>query len=61
MSTTEVVYFLRLSGRFGSSTVGAVATGVGVAAGGGVPKSTAGAAKALPSLAGIGSIDGAGA
>ena len=57
MSTTEVVYFLRLSGRFGSSTTGALA-------GGALPNSTAGAtgaAKLLPSFDGIGSIVGAGA
>ena len=67
MSTTVVVYFLRLSGRLGSLTTGALATGAGVCSttGGGVPKSAAGvasgAAKALPSFADIGSIVGAGA
>lgn len=58
MSTTEVVYFLRLSGRFGSSTVGAGALT------GALPNSTigaAGAANAPPSFDGIGSIVGAGA
>lgn len=67
MSTTVVVYFLRLSGRLGSFITGALATGAGVSSttGGGVPKSTAGvasgSAKAPPSFAGIGSIVGAGA
>lgn len=53
-----VVYFLRLSGRFGSSTAGAlgagVAAGVSPNAGGVLPKSLAGAG------AGVGSATGAG-
>ena len=61
MSTVKVDYFLRLSGRFGSFTTGAVTTGAGAAAGGGAPKSTAGAAKLSPALAGIGSGAGSGA
>ena len=63
MSTVKVDYFLRLSGRFGSSTVGAVA-GASPNAGGALPNSTVGAgvgcATGAAAGAGTGAVVGAG-
>lgn len=61
MSTVIVDYFLRLKGRFGSSTVGAVA-GAPPRAGGALPNSTVGAGVgcATGAAAGAGAIVGVG-
>ena len=53
MSSLRLDYFLRLSGRFGSSTVGALA-GASPNAGGALPKSCAGAGVATGAAAGAG-------